>query len=262
VRPDRYYFARVTPAARRTALWVTAYAMAMGVLEAAVVIYLRRLYFPSGFQFPVRLVDTDIGIVELWRELATVVMLAAVGALAGRTRSERFAWFIYSFGLWDLVYYAFLKIALGWPESLFTWDILFLLPVPWAGPVLAPCIVAATMCGLALTTVWHTDRGANARLTTPQRALLVAGSLVIILSFTLDWIRTDGHTLWVNITQPRDLLYGLGHYVPKHYSWWIFALGEALGLAAWLSYARRRDVTTTTPSSDRSASPDAAPRFG
>ena len=211
----------------------------MGVLEAAVVIYLRRLYFPGGFQFPVRMVDTDIAMVELWREAATVVMIAAVGALAGRTRSERFAWFIYCFGIWDLVYYGFLKLALGWPESPFTWDILFLLPIPWVGPVLAPCIVAVTMCGIALTAVRFTDLGLSARMTNRERGLLIAGSLIIILSFTLDWIRTDGYTLWVNITTPRDLIYGLGHYVPKDFPWWIFMIGEATGLAGWWMYARR-----------------------
>ena len=213
----------------------------MGVLEAAVVIYLRRLYFPDGFRFPVRMVDTDIGIVELWRELATVVMLASVGALAGRTRSERFAWFIYVFGAWDLVYYGFLKMSLGWPESPFTWDILFLLPIPWVGPVLAPCIVAVTMCAVALTTVRYTDRGLDARLTHRERGLFILGALIIILSFTIDWMRTDGPTLWANITQPRDLLYGLEHYMPpEKFPWWIFAIGESLGLAALFSYARRQ----------------------
>lgn len=229
----------------------------MGVLEAAVVIYLRKLYFPGGFRFPMNMIDWDIVVVELWREIATMVMLATVGALAGRTRAERFAWFIYSFGLWDLVYYAFLKVTLGWPESLFTWDILFLLPVPWFGPVLAPCIVAVTMCGIALTAVRLTDRGLDARMTPRERGLLVTGALVIILSFTIDWIRTEGPVLWLNITLPRSLLYGMA-YVPKDFPWWIFAIGQSLGLAAWWSYARRRQaVTTTAPSSDRSASPAA-----
>jgi hypothetical protein len=224
---------------RRTLFWATAFAIAMGVLEAAVVIYLRRLYFPEGFRFPMRLVETDIMIVELWREAATMVMLLAVGSLAGRTRSERFAYFIFSFGLWDLVYYGFLKLALGWPESLLTWDILFLLPVPWVGPVLAPCLVALTMCALALTTVRMTDRAIPAELTTRERALLVAGAFVIIVSFTLDWVRVDGPTLWLNIVDDRDLLYGLGNYVPRYYPWWIFAIGETLGLVALASYARR-----------------------
>lgn len=218
---------------------MTVFAVAMGVLEAAVVIYLRRLYFPDGFRFPMRLVETDIVIVELWREAATLVMLAAVGAIAGRNRAERFAYFIYCFGLWDLVYYGFLKLAIGWPESLLTWDILFLLPVPWVGPVLAPCIVAVTMCALALTAIHYTDRGIPAGMTSRERALLTAGAFIIIVSFTIDWIHVDGPTLWRNIADDRDFLFGLGSYIPQIFPWWIFAVGESIGLYAFLSYARR-----------------------
>jgi hypothetical protein len=205
-------------------------------------VYLRRLYFPDGFRFPMRPVESDIAIVELYREAATVVMLAAVGALAGRTRAERFAWFIYCFGVWDLVYYAFLKLALGWPESLLTWDILFLIPVPWVGPVLAPCIVAITMCGIALTAVRFTDLELDARMTARERGLLVVGSLIIICSFTFDWVQVEGSTLWANITQSRDLLYGLGSYVPRSFPWWIFIVGEALGLLSWYSYRSRSRI--------------------
>jgi hypothetical protein len=228
----------ILPATRRKALWITAYAIAMGVLEAAVVIYLRKLYYPTGFSFPLRMVDTDIAKVELVREVATVVMLAAVGALAGRTRSERFAWFIYCFGIWDLVYYAFLRLALGWPESIMAWDILFLLPVPWYGPVLAPCLVALTMCGIALTAVVFTDQELDARMTTRERAMMVVGSVIIIVSFTIDWVRTEGPILWANLTLPRDLLYGLA-YVPKNFPWWIFFIGFAIGLAGWYLWGSR-----------------------
>src|SRR3954469_1665214 len=163
---------------RHRTFWITLFAIAMGILEGAVVVYLRRLYFPGGFRFPMQFVEADITVVELWREIATIIMLAAVGVLAGRTRSERFAWFIYCFGIWDLVYYATLKLALGWPESWLTWDILFLIPVPWAGPVLAPCIVAATMCGIALTAVQLTDRRVDARMTPGERGMLAAGAFI------------------------------------------------------------------------------------
>jgi hypothetical protein len=234
-------------ASRRMLLWLTAFAIAMGVLEGAVVIYLRRLYFPEGFRFPMRAVETDIMIVELWRELATLIMLGAVGVLAGRNRGERFALFLYAFGIWDIVYYAFLRLMLGWPESLFTWDILFLLPVPWVGPVLAPCIVAATMCVVALMVVRFTDRGLPVSMTPRERALLWSGALVIIVSFTLEWVRTDGPTLWTNITQDRDLLYGLGDFVPRVYPWWIFAIGEGLGLASIALYWRRLNRPAASP---------------
>src|SRR5262245_39933262 len=101
----------LTPVSRinRMLVWVSVYAVAMGLLEAAVVVYLRRLYYPHGFAFPLVPVDNDVAVVELWRELATVVMLAAVGGMAGRNRGERFAYFLYAFGIWDLIYYVGLK---------------------------------------------------------------------------------------------------------------------------------------------------------
>jgi hypothetical protein len=211
----------------------------MGVLEAAVVIYLRRLYFPGGFRFPMQMIDTDMAIIELWREAATLTMLIAIGALAGRTRAERFSYFLYCFGLWDVVYYGFLWYALRWPESLLTWDILFLIPVPWVGPVLAPCIVALSMCGVALTAIRFTDRGVDASMTTRERALIWSGAVIIVLSFTLDWIQVDGPTFWGNIVGGRNVLDGLGHYVPQHFAWWLFLSGWGLGLAAWVLYVRR-----------------------
>ncbi|MBK6833902.1 MAG: hypothetical protein IPG89_06345 [Bacteroidetes bacterium] len=66
-------------------------------------------------------------------------MLVGAGIIAGKTRLTRFAYFIIAFAIWDIFYYVFLYVLLQWPESLFTWDILFLVPVPWTGPVIAPC---------------------------------------------------------------------------------------------------------------------------
>jgi hypothetical protein len=220
----------------RTFLWVTIYAVAMGVLEAAVVIYLRRLYFPGGFQFPLSATETDIAIIEMWRELATLLMLIAVGAIAGRNRGERFAYFVYAFGVWDLIYYAFLKLALGWPESLLTWDILFLLPVPWVGPVLTPCILALTMMAFGSTVVRFTTDGVEVHMLPRERALLWLGAFVVIVSFTVDWVRFEGPTIWQNIALHRPLDYNVGNFVPVHFPWWIFVLGEAMILAAFAQF--------------------------
>ena len=188
-------YGQIVKRLNRTLLWVTIYGVAMGVLEAAVVIYLRRIYFPGGFQFPLWVVGTDIAIVELWREIATILMLIAVGALAGRNKSERFAYFVYAFGIWDLVYYAFLKLALDWPASLLTWDILFLLPVPWVWPVLTPCIIAVTMIAFGITLVRLTSDGVEVDMLRREQVLLIGGALVVILSFTLDWVRFEGPTI-------------------------------------------------------------------
>jgi phosphoglycerol transferase MdoB-like AlkP superfamily enzyme len=184
-------------------------------------------------------VDSDIAIVELWREMATILMLAAVGAIAGRNRGERFAYFMYAFGIWDLVYYAFLKLAIGWPASLLTWDILFLLPVPWVGPVLAPCILALTMIAFGITVVRFTSDSVEVDMLPRERVLLWLGAVVVIVSFTLDWVRFEGPTVWQNITTHRPLDYEVGGFVPVHFPWWIFVLGEGMILAALVQFQSR-----------------------
>src|SRR6201998_1661345 len=110
-------------------IWLTAFSIAMGFLETAVVIYLRKLYYPHGFQFPLVPIDNDIAMVEFLREAATIIMLLGIGIIAGKNTSQKFGIFIYCFAVWDIFYYVFLKLLLGWPESLFTWDILFIIPV-------------------------------------------------------------------------------------------------------------------------------------
>jgi hypothetical protein len=88
---------------------------------------------------------TGLAKAELVRELATLVMLATVGWLAGRNNRSRTGYFLIAFGVWDIFYYVFLKVLTGWPQSLFDWDILFLIPLPWWGPVWAPASIAALM---------------------------------------------------------------------------------------------------------------------
>jgi hypothetical protein len=127
-------------------LVVMAYAAAMAWVEAAVVAYLRIMidridpYQPD----PLPLVG-GIGGAELVREGATLLMHLAVGALAGQTRRSRFGFAAAAFGAWDLLYYVFLRLITGWPHSLLDWDILFLIPLPWWGPVLSPAAIAALM---------------------------------------------------------------------------------------------------------------------
>ena len=85
---------------------------------------------------------------EVVREAATLVMLLAVGGLAGRSWRSRLGYALVAFGVWDIFYYVFLKIITGWPHSLLDWDILFLIPLPWWGPVMAPVSIALVMLGV------------------------------------------------------------------------------------------------------------------
>jgi hypothetical protein len=140
---------------RQKLLLVGLYAAAMAWVESAVVYYLRvtidrvEPYQPN----PLPLTTLDFGRVELVREAATLIMLLAVGWLAGRTSRARLGYALIAFGVWDILYYTFLIPMTGWPRSLFDWDILFLLPLPWWGPVLAPVSISLLMaaCGALMS---------------------------------------------------------------------------------------------------------------
>ena len=127
-------------------LAVVTFAMAFAWVESAVVYYLRTFvdriepYQPNPLPLLGRL-----GPVELGRELATMIMLFTVGVLAGKGWRERWAYAALAFGVWDIFYYVFLKVMCPWPNSLLDWDLLFLIPLPWWGPVLAPVLIALLM---------------------------------------------------------------------------------------------------------------------
>jgi hypothetical protein len=128
---------------------VALFALAMAWVEAAAVMYLR---IPADRVQPYQANPLStlhaLGPIELVREVATLLMLAAVAGLAGRDRQSRFGFFLIAFGLWDLGYYLFLHWMGGWPASILDWDILFLLPLPWWGPVLAPMLISLLMITL------------------------------------------------------------------------------------------------------------------
>jgi hypothetical protein len=226
---------------------VTFFAIAMGYLESAVVVYLRELYYPEGFTFPLKILSMRIAVTELFREFATLIMLVTIGMIAGRSRLERFGFFIFAFGIWDIFYYVFLKLLLGWPESLFTWDILFLLPTTWVGPVLAPVINATSMVifgGL----IWHfQSKGRLVPVKMREWVMLVTGSLIVIISYVEDYVKyLHGEFSWSEILFPTDsgkLIESATHYVPQQFSWWIFWIGQILimaGIGVW--YFRERVV--------------------
>src|SRR5574338_278360 len=140
---------------RRWAL-VVAFAVAMAWLEAACVFYLRLLVDRvQPYQLNPLPIHDALGNVELWREAATLAMILAVGLLAGTTWRRRIGYAAIAFGAWDIFYYVFLRMISGWPQTLLDWDILFLLPVPWWGPVLAPVSIAVMMVAWGtLVTQW------------------------------------------------------------------------------------------------------------
>jgi len=227
---------------RRLLIIVTLFAIAMGLLESAVVIYLRELLYPEGFSFPLSPIPVNLAVTELLRELATLVMLVTLGALAGRRFSTGFAWFLYAFAVWDIFYYIFLKVLLDWPASLMTWDVLFLIPTTWTGPVLTPVLLSLTMTGLALLILVHAERGTDTRIGGPVWAGLIAGSLVLIFGFILDYSQ---HMLtYFTLSEMFDVknpevLEVATRYIPERFPWGIFLAGEGILLLSIAGYGRQ-----------------------
>jgi hypothetical protein len=166
--------------------WVTLFAAAFALVEASVVIYLRAIYYPGGFVFPLQTMAPPHLWVELGREAATIVMLVVVGIIAGNSRWERFGAFLVAFGAWDILFYGWLKIIIGWPSTWFDWDILFLLPLPWIGPVIAPVAIAAAMTVLGTLMAL---RAAGGQIFRPQLfswLCAIGGTAVLLVSFMMD----------------------------------------------------------------------------
>jgi hypothetical protein len=120
------------------------FGIAFGFVEAAIVIYLRTaagLMPPRGnqvFVFPMRLWR-----IEFFREAATMVMLGAIAWFVGQKLRERVVAFLWIFAFWDLLYYVWLRLAIGWPQSFLSPDLLFLIPVPWFAQVWFPILVSS-----------------------------------------------------------------------------------------------------------------------
>jgi hypothetical protein len=188
----------------------------MGFLEAAVVVYLRLLYYPGGFDFPLITLPWSVAVVELGREMATLIMLASVAMVAGRTGWERFAWFAYLFGVWDIVYYLGLKLMLNWPDSLLTWDILFLVPLIWVGPVLAPLLISAALVAAALVILYHEGRRIRIHLVGLDWPLLVLALGLCLYSFMINHARIHAGGL------------------PERFPWPFFLSGTFLGVGVLL----------------------------
>jgi hypothetical protein len=159
--------------------------------------------------------------VELGRELATMLTLGAVALAVARNSRQWLAAFTLVFGVWDLAFYAFLKLTIGWPASLLTWDILFLLPVPWVGPVIAPAIVAASMVAGGIVTLWYGPDESRLRISPVHWAAIIVGGFIVVVAFMWDWRNTI-----------------VGNW-PNPFNWPLFWTGELLAIGAF-SHALKR----------------------
>ena len=217
-------------------LTITFFAVAMAFLETTVVIYLRKLYYPEGFDFPLKFMDFFVGKIEFFRELATLIMILTVSVLTGKTFIQKFSVFIYVFAVWDIFYYIFLYITLGWPASLFTWDVLFLIPVMWTGPVIAPVINSVMMIILAGVLLQAEKMNVKKIIYRIDWLLLIFGSFIVIISYTEDFIGflIKDYSLGelLKILYSKEVIQKSMIYVPESFAWFVFIFGAVFHLSA------------------------------
>jgi len=227
---------------------VVIYALAMAWVESAVVFYLRTMIDRiDPYQTDPFPIVRGFGWVELAREFSTIVMLFAVGCLAGRNWRSRIGYFVIGFGVWDIAYYVFLKVMCGWPHSLLDWDILFLLPMPWWGPVLAPIMISLLMV------IWGTlaTRESAAPDGSGQPAIHLAPrpvpwGVVWALAFTGVVLALYVFMADTLAAAPRGLA-AICSVLPQKFNWPLFGMAWLLMAApllqaGWQSWARPRGL--------------------
>ncbi|ALO15345.1 hypothetical protein L21SP5_01703 [Salinivirga cyanobacteriivorans] len=231
-------------------IWpVIAFGITMAMFEASVVVYLRELYYPEGFSFPLKLTSDNVAITEFLREAASLIMIGAVAWLAGRGFTQRFAWFLIIFAIWDIFYYVFLKAILNWPESFMTWDILFLIPVHWTGPVIAPVLISLIMIALGTLMLKFTAlKQAPAIINKNEWWFLGSGAFVVFTAFILDYtiylISNFGKALQGSLIEKLTAL--SLKYKPDYFPWWLFLTGVALLVFMISRYYIRNKQTSPT----------------
>ena len=188
---------------------VAAFALAMAWVEAACVFYIRTLVDRiEPYQSDPLPLNAAVGNVELWREAATLVMIATLALLAGRTWRRRAGYAAIAFGVWDIFYYVFLRFISGWPKTLLDWDILFLLPLPWWGPVLAPISIALVMILWGTLASQFDERASDVHW---PSALGSVGIVVALVVFMTD--------AWWALPNGRDAVLRV---LPTRFNWPLF----------------------------------------
>ena len=201
--------------------------IAFGYIEAAVVVYLREIFHPEGFTFPLASAvltseSRNLLSVEVGREAATLVLILAGCMLAGRNRRQRLAYFMTIFAVWDIFYYVWLKVIIGWPASLLDFDVLFLIPMPWAGPVLAPVLVSLAMLILAAVILYRDYFGRPIMVFFSDWLGFWLSGLIIIASFCI----AGKHM-------------GQADYA-EHFWWSLFSVGLVAGIIIFTRCVYRR----------------------
>jgi hypothetical protein len=200
---------------------VVVFSIAFAYIESAVVVYLRAIFHPDGFTFPLKLFG--IGphwkrflITEIGREAATIVVIFTSAWLFGQNRWQRIAYFLTIFAIWDIFYYVWLKVLLNWPASIMDWDVLFLIPMTWASAILYPVLISITILIFAAVILYRDAIGRPVKVTRFDWLAFFIAAFIVVVSFC-----TPGP----HVTEPD---------YKSHFYWPLFAIGNISAIAVFL----------------------------
>ena len=199
-------------AANKNLILVGLFAIAMAYLESAVVVYLRAMYGIEDLLTDINLALDIYTFIEIGREAATIVMLVIIGLIAANNWQKKIGYFFFAFGIWDIFYYIWLFIFIQWPKSLFEWDILFLIPFPWWGPVIAPVMISILLIAIG----YLLNIEVKFKVTSLDWIVFGLFIIVILYTFVEDSILV--------------IISGTGNIIeirPTNYNWFLFLIAYA-----------------------------------
>lgn len=197
---------------------VSLFAVAMGLLEAICVVYIRKIFFPPdgnitnapilGFNFTL----------EAIRETMTIIMLTTTSILAAFNWRTRLAMFFLAFGIWDIFYYIGLKIFLDWPATIMDWDTLFLIPVAWYSPIIIPVLISTYFISGSIFIIIHEGNGTKLKF-----------------SFSVVLLQLLGFAVWFYSFVKNSAVISENGYSNVEYSWALFFLGLIFGISSLIA---------------------------
>jgi hypothetical protein len=194
------------------------FSISLGYFEAAVVVYLREIFYPDGFTFPLAIFSINpvykrLFLTEIGREAASLVLIFTGACLFGLNRRQKTAYFLTIFAIWDIFYYIWLKVLLA---SILDWDILFLIPTAWASPVLAPVLCSIVMLLFAMVILYYDSYGKSFKVTYFEYLIFSLAGLIIIISFCIPG----------PYTAQEDY--------NSYFNWYLFAAGLLLAIGIFI----------------------------
>ncbi len=210
-------------------IWISIFSITMAYLEAAIVVYLRRLFGISDLILQVPPFNKQIAVIELGRELATLIMLLAIGWIAGHNIQSRLSYTLITFGVWDIFYYLWLNVFIGWPISFLDPDLLFLIPLPWWGPVLSPVLISILMITGGVAVLKENVNKASVHFPLSFWIPLILGILLMLYSFMADAIQI----------LPASVA-ALNNLKPSQFNWPVYLIGWGLAFISVLQIMIRQ----------------------